>query len=69
MNNPLYPACVLAEPYLGPAVEALSRQVMCARQQRYLERARALILQSTSGSSQEPVRAGAPLVVDQAYCT
>lgn len=48
-------------------MEALSRQVLCARQQRYLQRARDLILSASSGRG-EPVRVGLPLAVDQQHC-
>ena len=57
----------LSEPYLALSVEALSQQMLCARQQRYLEQARSLISQH-GGTAAEGHRVGLPLPVDLTYC-
>ena len=64
-SSPVTPC--LPEPYLALSVEALSQQMLSARQQRYLEQARSLISQSGAVTT-EGHRVGLPLPVDQAYC-
>eukprot|EP00195_Chlamydomonas_chlamydogama_P014331 CAMPEP_0202913874 /NCGR_PEP_ID=MMETSP1392-20130828/61677_1 /ASSEMBLY_ACC=CAM_ASM_000868 /TAXON_ID=225041 /ORGANISM="Chlamydomonas chlamydogama, Strain SAG 11-48b" /LENGTH=777 /DNA_ID=CAMNT_0049605309 /DNA_START=18 /DNA_END=2351 /DNA_ORIENTATION=- len=54
------------EPYLGPAVEALGQQVLCAHQQRYLDQARSLLV-STSPQDLEPVQVGRPISLDEEH--
>jgi hypothetical protein len=56
------------EPYLAPAVEALSHQIICVRQQQYLQKARDLIL-SAAAKLQEPLQVGISVCVDQQYCS
>ena len=54
---------LLPEPYLVPAVEAISRQALNDRQRQYLEEARSLLLMQ----AYEPVAVGQPLQVDSEH--
>ncbi|GAX85847.1 hypothetical protein CEUSTIGMA_g13262.t1 [Chlamydomonas eustigma] len=56
------------EPYLAPAMEALSESLLAVRQQSYLEDARNLILGTLEDKLKEGILMGLPMAVDEEYC-